>query len=124
MGLFDFVKSIFFTSLPVSPEQTKAATTLVEEMISSNQVAVFSKSYCPYCSQAKAILNKVGQDSKTKVIELDHDSNGAAIQQFLATRIGQQKVTVPQIYINQKLIGGCSDLQALHSAGKLQSLLQ
>jgi glutaredoxin-related protein len=28
-----------------------------------------------------------------------------------------------QIYIDGKLIGGCSELKALHSAGKLESLL-
>ena len=94
-----------------------------------------------------------------QTVELDHDGNGSAIQEYLATRLGVGRVTVPQvslpilagrrcrashgqparppqlriailihvsfqIYINQKLVGGCSELQALHSAGKLEALLK
>ena len=32
--------------------------------------------------------------------------------------------TVPNIFINQKHIGGCDDTMALHKAGKLAPLLQ
>ena len=31
----------------------------------------------------------------------------------MAVRAGVGRVTVPQIFINEKLIGGCSDIQAL-----------
>lgn len=46
-----------------------------------------------------------------KVFELDHIELGGAIQEYLAKRVGAGRVTVPQIYINSKLIGGNSELQ-------------
>jgi glutaredoxin 3 len=34
------------------------------------------------------------------------------------------RMTVPQIFINEKHIGGCDDLHALDAAGKLDELLK
>jgi glutaredoxin 3 len=48
-------------------------------------------------------------------------ANGAAIQQYLAEKTGQR--TVPNIFINQKHIGGCDDLLAAKANGSLQKLL-
>ncbi len=47
--------------------------------------------------------------------------DGSALQDALEEINGQR--TVPNIYIKQKHIGGNSDLQNLHKAGKLQDLL-
>ena len=44
----------------------------------------------------------------------------AEIQSYLRQLNGQS--TVPHIYINQKFVGGCSDLQAIPSA-KLKSMI-
>ncbi len=80
--------------------------------------AVFSKSYCPYCSASKRLLDDLG--AKYFTIELDQVDDGAAIQAALADISGQR--TVPNIYIGQKHIGGNSDLQS--KKGELKSLLQ
>ena len=37
-----------------------AAKDLVDKILKENKVAVFSKSYCPYCKMAKASLNETG----------------------------------------------------------------
>ncbi|KAL8286271.1 hypothetical protein RQP46_004759 [Phenoliferia psychrophenolica] len=126
MGIFNSIKSVIGSFLPAgtSPEQAAQAGVLVEDLISNNAIAVFSKSYCPYCVRAKDLLKSLGQEANTKTVELDHVSNGSAIQEYLATRAQKGRVTVPQIYIHQKLVGGCSELQALHSAGKLEALLK
>ena len=80
---------------------------------------VFSKSYCPYCKSTKQKLDKTG--AKYKLIELDHESEGDAIQNALQEISGQR--TVPNIFINKKHIGGNSDLQAL-DASELDELLK
>lgn len=46
-----------------------ATKTKVQSIIDENPVAVFSKSYCPYCRQAKELLSKSG--AKFYAIELD-----------------------------------------------------
>jgi glutaredoxin 3 len=46
-----------------------ATKTKVQEIIDENPVAVFSKSYCPYCRNAKQLLSKSG--AKFYAIELD-----------------------------------------------------
>lgn len=46
-----------------------ATKTKVQSIIDENAVAVFSKSYCPYCRQAKQLLSDSG--AKFYAIELD-----------------------------------------------------
>ncbi|KAL6709239.1 Glutaredoxin [Coniothyrium glycines] len=85
-----------------------ATKTKVQSIIDENPVAVFSKSYCPYCKQAKQLLSESG--AKFYAIELDQVDDGSAIQSTLGELTGQ--TTVPNIFIAQKHIGGNSDLQA------------
>ena len=46
----------------------------VQEMINGNKVMVFSKEYCPYCTQAKELL--LLAEINFSVIELDKIANG------------------------------------------------
>ena len=46
-----------------------ATKTKVQSIIDENPVAVFSKSYCPYCRQTKQLLSDSG--AKFYAIELD-----------------------------------------------------
>ncbi|SCV68401.1 BQ2448_522 [Microbotryum intermedium] len=121
----NFIRSFLNSWMPRPSEQDLAqAKSTVEDLISSSPIAVFSKSYCPYCNNAKSLLVNLGQKANTKAIELDRENNGVAIQRYLAERNNVSRVTVPQIYIKGQLIGGCSDLQSLHSSGKLEPLLK
>ncbi|RDW71192.1 putative glutaredoxin Grx1 [Coleophoma crateriformis] len=95
-----------------------AAKTKAEQIINDNSVAVFSKSYCPYCKATKALLNEMG--AKYYAIELDQVDDGAAIQDALQQISGQR--SVPNIYIKKQHIGGNSDLQA--KKGDLPTLLK
>lgn len=123
-----------------------AAKQAAEKLISEHLVAVFSKSYCPYCTQAKSVIAKLGLDqSSVGVLELDQmGSEGSDIQvscahtmkekkkeMRLMGRIGQAYLmektsqrTVPNIFINKKHLGGCSDLLDAQKSGKLQQLLK
>ncbi|KAF2850017.1 glutaredoxin [Plenodomus tracheiphilus IPT5] len=90
----------------------------VQSIIDENPVAVFSKSYCPYCRQAKQLLSESG--AKFYAIELDQVDDGSAIQSTLGDLTGQ--TTVPNIFIAQKHIGGNSDLQ--NKKKELKNLLK
>ncbi|KAJ3580074.1 hypothetical protein NPX13_g495 [Xylaria arbuscula] len=111
----NFIRKFFHTP---TPEEMSAASTKAQTIIKENAVAVFSKSYCPYCQASKKLLDDVG--AKYFAIELDKVDDGAAIQNALEEISGQR--TVPNIYIGGKHIGGNSDLQA--KKGELKSLLQ
>jgi len=95
-----------------------AAKTKAQGIIDENPVAVFSKSYCPYCRATKALLSEMG--AKYYTIELDQVDDGAAIQDALEDMTQQR--SVPNIFIGKKHIGGNSDLQA--KKGDLATLLK
>ncbi|CAM9603721.1 unnamed protein product [Discosporangium mesarthrocarpum] len=71
----------------------------VKEMVAANPIMVFSKSYCPYCTKAKRALSAVG--AKYKVLELDQEANGPAIQEALQSITGQR--TVPNVFVGGKV---------------------
>jgi glutaredoxin 3 len=48
-----------------------AAKTRAQALIDENAVVVFSKSYCPYCTSSKKLLD--GLNAKYTVLELDQD---------------------------------------------------
>ncbi|KAK8221353.1 thioredoxin-like protein, partial [Phyllosticta capitalensis] len=104
-----FLRS-FFTRA-TSPATMSAAKTKAQTIIDENAVAVFSKSYCPYCRATKSTLSELG--AKFYAIELDQVDDGAAIQDALEEMTGQR--SVPNIFIDKKHIGGNSDLQAKKS---------
>ncbi|KAF2712851.1 glutaredoxin [Pleomassaria siparia CBS 279.74] len=110
-----FLRSLFTRASPTNMSATK---TKVQSIIDENAVAVFSKSYCPYCNAAKQLLSDSG--AKFYAIELDQVDDGSAIQSTLADITGQR--TVPNIFIGQQHIGGNSDLQA--KKGTLKNLLK
>ncbi|CEG67705.1 Putative Glutaredoxin [Rhizopus microsporus] len=104
----------------ISQEEMTKAQDIVEEIIKTNKIVVFSKTYCPYCRRAKEVLKQHGV--QFFVMELDVEELGSAIQQYLQEKTGQR--TVPNIFINEQHIGGCDDLMKLNSSGELKKLLQ
>ena len=81
------------------------------------KVKIYSKTTCPACVMAKDLLDKKGV--KYEEIILD---NKPTETQELMSKTGMR--TVPQIFINDELIGGCSDLMELDKKNKLDTLLQ
>lgn len=80
-------------------------------------VVIYTAAYCPYCTSAKALLDKKGIAYQEIRVDLEPARRDEMIQ-----RSGRR--TVPQIFINQQPIGGCDDLWALEHAGKLDELLK
>jgi glutaredoxin 3 len=84
--------------------------------MSAAKVTLYSTGWCPYCSRARALLNRKG----ATVEEIDVESAPEKRAEMQA-RSGRR--SVPQIFIGDHHVGGCDDLHALEAAGKLDALL-
>jgi len=82
-----------------------------------SKVEIYTKMMCPYCSRAKKILSSKGVEFE----EYDITMGGPKRAEMLERANGRN--TVPQIFIDDRHIGGCDDLVALDGAGKLDPLL-
>lgn len=91
----------------------------VQELLKSNKVVVFSKTYCPFCTRLKGLLGQLKADYK--LLELDTEADGAAIQDELLSISGIR--TVPNMFVGGKSLGGCDEVHQLHRQGKLVPLL-
>ncbi len=80
------------------------------------KLVIYTKVYCPYCIRAKHLLNSLNLNYQ----EISVDGK-PQLQDEMVRLAGVR--TVPQIFINDKPIGGCDDLHALHRANKLEALI-
>ncbi|KAL3927466.1 MAG: hypothetical protein SGBAC_013077 [Bacillariaceae sp.] len=79
-----------------------------------NGVVVFSKTYCPYCVNAKDDLSSIG--IAPIIVELDVRPDGEKIQAALQQMTGQR--TVPSAWVNGVHIGGSGDVyRHVHQGG-------
>ncbi|ETO91349.1 MAG: glutaredoxin 3 [Candidatus Xenolissoclinum pacificiensis L6] len=74
------------------------------------RIVVYSKNHCPFCEKAKMILMNHGYSYEERKLEDDFDG----IMNLFSSN-GLQ--TFPQIFINDKLVGGCDDLEVLVKKG-------
>ncbi|KQZ77053.1 glutaredoxin [Sphingopyxis sp. Root214] len=81
------------------------------------KIEVFTKFFCPYCSRAKALLERKGVEYQ----EIDLTMDRAGFDAMVARAGGAR--TVPQIFIDGKHVGGSDDLAALDARGGLDPLL-
>ncbi len=79
-------------------------------------VVVYSTDYCPYCSRAKRLL----ENKQVAFVEVNVEER-ADLRSWLVSASGQR--TVPQIFINNRPIGGYSDMASLDAGGQLDKLL-
>jgi len=104
----------------------------VQALIDQNQVVVFSKSYCPYCRQAKMTFNSISNPKlEYHVVEMD-DGNHEGWQAYIAelaktnaieSAASNNTKSVPQIFVNQKYIGGAEDLADMYVDKSLSEML-
>ncbi|GAA4018150.1 glutaredoxin 3 [Sphingomonas swuensis] len=79
-------------------------------------VEMYLKTTCPYCIRASELLRTKGVDTTTYNI----DSGGPKREEMIQ-RSG--RMTVPQIFIGGRHVGGCDDLFALERDGRLDTML-
>ncbi len=81
------------------------------------KVEIYTKFLCGYCARAKALLTAKGVSFE----EFDISMGGPRRAEMLARANGRS--TVPQIFIDDRHIGGSDDLAALERRGELDPLL-
>jgi glutaredoxin 3 len=79
-------------------------------------VRIYTKHNCPFCVRAKALLGKKGVSFE----EIDVEGNDE-LRTWLVEASGQ--MTVPQIFVGERSLGGFSDIDALDKQGKLDPIL-
>ena len=80
------------------------------------KIIIYTKNNCSYCDWAKQLLDA----KKASYEEIYVDEEPDKLTEMVE-RSGRR--TTPQIFINDKHIGGFDDLSALDKAGELEKLL-
>jgi glutaredoxin 3 len=82
------------------------------------RISMYCTAVCPYCVAAERLLKSKGIAEIEKIrIDLQPDRRMEMME-----RTGRR--TVPQIYIEERHVGGFDDLAALDAAGGLDPLLR
>ncbi len=82
------------------------------------KIEIYTWSTCPFCMRAKKLLDRKGAEYTNYDITGDDAARAKMVE-----RTGGPS-SVPQIFINDKHIGGCDDLHELDYDGKLNPLLK
>lgn len=80
-------------------------------------VTIYTRSDCPYCHMAKDLL-------RSKDVAFEEVDIGRAPERRaeMIQRAGG-RMTVPQVFVETRHVGGCDDLHALDRAGGLDAML-
>ncbi|HVH36543.1 MAG TPA: glutaredoxin 3 [Tahibacter sp.] len=81
------------------------------------RIEMYTTAICPYCVAAKNVLKSKGLEYQ----EIRIDTDPAQRDEMLRRSDGRR--TVPQIFINDQLVGGHDDLVAADRSGRLAELL-
>lgn len=80
-------------------------------------VRIYTSVSCPYCVQAKRLLDRKGVAYEEIDVTGDADRRAEMIE-------ASGRRTVPQIFIAEQSIGGFDELYELEQGGGLDALLQ
>lgn len=86
--LLSKVMGVFSSQKPIDMSSPKVD--MVKELINTDTVVIFSKTYCPYCKVAKEVFNNMKKTFTT--IELDQRDDGDEIQGILGEITGAKTV--------------------------------
>ena len=93
---------------------------VIQQTTGSNDVVIYSKSWCPYCKQTKALFDEMSQPYIA--VELDERDDGAELQAALLEMTQQR--TVPNVFVAGQHVGGNDDTQQAARSGKPSELLK
>ncbi len=82
------------------------------------KVEIYTWRTCPFCIRAKNLLTQKGIDFTEYSIDGDEAARGKMAQRANGRR------SLPQIFINDRHIGGCDDIHDLDADGSLDELLE
>jgi cysteine synthase A len=106
------------------PELDPKAEAFVTEVVDQEPVVLFALEWCEFSWSVRKLFDLLAIDYKS--IDLDsvayqENSNGGKIRAVLAERTGA--VTIPQVFICGKHVGGCTELFDGIRDGSVQTLL-
>ena len=81
------------------------------------KIEIYTKMTCGFCLRAKRLLDM----KKVEYEEYAVDFGGPKKAEMVERAGG--RMTVPQIFINGRHVGGCDELMSLEQQGKLDELL-
>ncbi|TAL74835.1 MAG: glutaredoxin 3 [Rhodanobacter sp.] len=81
------------------------------------KIEVYSTAVCPYCVAAKNLLKAKGLSWEDVFVDADPAQRAVMLKRSGGAR------TVPQIFINDRHVGGYDELVAAERSGKLAELL-
>jgi len=81
------------------------------------KVEIYTKTFCGFCIRAKRLLDM----KKVPYDEHPVDAGGEKKAEMVQRAAG--RMTVPQIFVDGRHIGGCDELMMLEQQGKLDELL-
>ena len=76
-------------------------------------IEVYSGGFCPYCVRAKSLLKQRGLEFTEYDVQGDPDKRIEMLERSKGAR------TIPQIFINDRHVGGCDELYALDRKDEL-----
>jgi len=79
-------------------------------------IVMYTSQVCPYCTRAKALLNRKGVAYEERLIGLDPSG-----RQQLVELTGRW--TVPQVVVDDQVLGGWDEISALDREGRLDPIL-
>jgi glutaredoxin 3 len=82
------------------------------------KVEIYTWRFCPFCIRAKHLLDRKDVTYSEYVIDGDEAARDAMV-----CRGSDGRRSVPQIFIDDRHIGGCDDLHRLERQGQLDPLL-
>ena len=81
------------------------------------KVEIYTKAFCPYCTRALKLLASKGVEPE----QFDVTMGGPKKAEMVERSGG--RMTMPQLFIDDRHIGGYDDMSAMDRAGKLDALL-
>ena len=82
------------------------------------KILVYSSILCPYCFQAKKLLNKLNLNFEEVLVDNDPKIKNKMI------KLSKGRTTVPQVFFGENHIGGYDDLKRFYNEGKLDLFLK
>ncbi|MDC9727037.1 MAG: glutaredoxin [Candidatus Thioglobus sp.] len=67
---------------------------------------IWTKPNCLYCSQAKEMLDEEGVEYEVRLVDEVNWTNDDML------KMAPNELTYPQIFLGEKHVGGCDDLEA------------
>jgi len=84
----------------------------------ASKVEIYTWTWCPFCIQAKDLLAQKGVEF------IEYSIDGDEVARAKMTERSNGRRSLPQIFINDRHIGGCDDLYALEDSNELDSILK